>query len=348
MSNFEYVDAEAVEQVKCSVCLQVFIDPVRVCKNEHHLCRECAEGIRNGPSNARKCPECRERLRISVCQHFLRIHMEGLCVRCPNHVRGCSETPSRKGLDAHLAICPHVLVQCEQCGLEMERRLLAMHHHCEAASFGCNFVSDNSKEVVEHMSGCAACTRLQIYNEGLKAQAMEIMKTFGYFGDEFPIEMESVILNKIQSKFGCALDNAAQEVVRKALPMLVTTDLTQRLSYRRRAWSYKHNRSGKVLISDTALKKLADSRPSLPVVAMQLIEGSSSALMDSLLEDLVDEIKIFCSEYHMAFGSADKSPDNEVGSVSCGSTDSDFDPESSFESCESSSDIPLAKMRRRV
>jgi len=141
--------------MSCPLCLEVLTDPVQVCKREHHFCRGCAHTLKALPLRDRKCPECRGKLSITDGQRFLRNAVEHLRVRCPNQAKGCSETPTRTTLDEHLADCPLQDVKCQHCSVTMERQLLrALHHHCDATRFGCDFVADTDEEVTVHLAGC--------------------------------------------------------------------------------------------------------------------------------------------------------------------------------------------------
>lgn len=159
--DLEYVDAEAAGKVHCPMCLSVFFDPVLVCREEHHLCRPCAERLACGPKRACVCPTCRRKLHIRPGQRFLRGVVNELLVRCPS--RGCAETPTREALPSHLGVCPFVVIKCDHCEATMERRqFAAAHHHCDAARWGCEFVGSGDVEVSVHLAECAVfrCRRM--------------------------------------------------------------------------------------------------------------------------------------------------------------------------------------------
>eukprot|EP00442_Polarella_glacialis_P000048 CAMPEP_0115104588 /NCGR_PEP_ID=MMETSP0227-20121206/35416_1 /TAXON_ID=89957 /ORGANISM="Polarella glacialis, Strain CCMP 1383" /LENGTH=313 /DNA_ID=CAMNT_0002501557 /DNA_START=32 /DNA_END=973 /DNA_ORIENTATION=- len=154
--ELEHVDEEAAEQVQCPMCHDVFMDPVLVCDAEHHLCRSCANSLVMLPAQRdRKCPSCRQKVHIRDGQRFLRNMVAQLRVRCPNKARGCAETPTREQVESHVRACPYSVVKCEFCSLTTERQLLShTHHHCDAARFGCDFVSDNDSAVTMHLVDC--------------------------------------------------------------------------------------------------------------------------------------------------------------------------------------------------
>lgn len=163
MSGLVYVDPSAAEQLQCPLCMDVFTDPVIVCRNEHHLCRQCAETASQRTRDERKCPECRRKLHIGNGQRFLKNMLDQLRVYCPNRERGCQLVLKREDLKAHACDCPNALIKCQWCEASMERQLLALtHYHCDAARFGCEFVTETDEMVAVHMATCpvSKCRRM--------------------------------------------------------------------------------------------------------------------------------------------------------------------------------------------
>ncbi|CAE8743211.1 unnamed protein product [Polarella glacialis] len=206
--GLEHVDEEAAEQVQCPMCHDVFMDPVLVCDAEHHLCRSCANSLVMLPAQRDRkcprgeellelprrvlqrsemklprCPSCRQKVHIRDGQRFLRNMVAQLRVRCPNKARGCAETPTREQVESHVRACPYSVVKCEFCSLTTERQLLShTHHHCDAARFGCDFVSDNDSAVTMHLVDCpvSKCQRqFERYEEQIAKLQREVIPPGG-------------------------------------------------------------------------------------------------------------------------------------------------------------------------
>jgi len=157
MTSLEYVNEQAAEKLLCPLCLSVLNDPVVVCRNEHHLCRTCSDEQRRSADSPEECPECRERLHVKEGQRYLKSNLDELLVKCPNQVRGCSLTPTRGDVCAHVASCGFSVVKCEYCEAVMERQFLSegSHLHCDAVRFGCEFIGKSDTEVAVHLVDCA-------------------------------------------------------------------------------------------------------------------------------------------------------------------------------------------------
>ncbi len=141
--GWEYIEVEGnsflvkvsdADDVKCSICLDILINPVRDCDNEDAFCRECYDQL---PEPKRNCPLCMTSFRGSP-QPCIKLNqkinkLKAKCNTCnwqgdyydiSCHIeKGCSWSCDNEQckeifstidqLEEHKAICPHRMVQIE-------------------------------------------------------------------------------------------------------------------------------------------------------------------------------------------------------------------------------------------
>lgn len=113
------------DSFKCSICLEVFKDPVMIEKCEHIYCRDC---IRDWLSKNTYCPEDRaaisERNLVKPHRFFCNLY-DKLEVKCE---LGCSEILLLAGYERHLKECRMARQHCSKnCGFEGSKIKLDSH-----------------------------------------------------------------------------------------------------------------------------------------------------------------------------------------------------------------------------
>lgn len=135
----------------CSICLNVFNDPVMCRQNQHIFCRGC---ISKHLENYRTCPQCKDQLnldQLSVVPRILTDYLDELRIRCEFVQRGCEEFVQLQYLKKHVEECGYAPVSCsnEGCQREVNRRDLTHHEfvECEERQLKCHHCERLSKDV---------------------------------------------------------------------------------------------------------------------------------------------------------------------------------------------------------
>jgi tetratricopeptide (TPR) repeat protein len=123
-----------LETVSCSICTEVFEDPVSPRGSIHTYCRAC---IRQALAVQPRCPISNARIAIrrgnidAVLDgnHQVRSTIESQPVTCKYASHGCTARPALESIDAHEATCPHKPVACshERCRFVGSRAETAAH-----------------------------------------------------------------------------------------------------------------------------------------------------------------------------------------------------------------------------
>ena len=123
-----------LETVSCSICTEVFEDPVSPRGSIHTYCRAC---IRQALAVQPRCPLSNARIAIrrgnidAVLDgnHQVRSMIESQPVTCKYASHGCTARPALESIDAHEATCPHKPVACshERCRFVGSRAETAAH-----------------------------------------------------------------------------------------------------------------------------------------------------------------------------------------------------------------------------
>ena len=123
-----------LETVSCSICTEVFEDPVSPRGSVHTYCRAC---ITQALAVQPRCPLSQARIAIrrgnvdAVLDgnHQVRSMIESQPVTCKYASHGCTARPALESIDAHEATCPHKPVACshERCRFVGSRAETAAH-----------------------------------------------------------------------------------------------------------------------------------------------------------------------------------------------------------------------------
>jgi hypothetical protein len=111
----------------CSICVGVLEKAVTtICG--HSFCEECLDTWLDRPQT-RSCPSCRAHvLRVDLIPvHALRGIVDGLTVHCDNTENGCEMVMKLEKLKVHMESCPHGMVECKACHIEVKRLDLIDH-----------------------------------------------------------------------------------------------------------------------------------------------------------------------------------------------------------------------------
>eukprot|EP01084_Bolivina_argentea_P126109 223359_1 len=93
MSTPIFTDIKAAEEYKCSICLEIFTDPVQIqCSGVHVFCRQCIQQsiaatlIHNIHNPSFRCPICATNFSVRSIQSngFVNRQLKNLMVKCPN------------------------------------------------------------------------------------------------------------------------------------------------------------------------------------------------------------------------------------------------------------------------
>lgn len=133
-TDFQYMDEASVHnELKCSICLQIFVFPVSLKSCGHTFCDLC---IRETLKTDRKCPICRRFISTDdfepVNSTIVINMLDQLLVQC-NH---CKRTKiSRGDMSAHLQHCNNFIISCP------------------TADLGCSWTGQRTDKA-EHLKAC--------------------------------------------------------------------------------------------------------------------------------------------------------------------------------------------------
>ena len=124
LRSLEYID-DFDHNLLCAICHSAFVVPVKL-DCEHVFCQEC---INQALSHSENCPSCRKRITgrpmgVAVPKLIDRI-LDGLIVKCPMHLEGCTDTVARGAIQAHVdQYCDYTEVKCpwDRCMLKARRK----------------------------------------------------------------------------------------------------------------------------------------------------------------------------------------------------------------------------------
>ena len=108
-------------ELLCSICQDVLKNP-KACEKEHSFCHAC---ILRHLANSHTCPECREHLTPETLKNpprFLTNYLSDLRIFCDHRSRGCLEDVRLEDLPIHIDQCEFAPVQCERCGIVVNRK----------------------------------------------------------------------------------------------------------------------------------------------------------------------------------------------------------------------------------
>eukprot|EP01083_Nonionella_stella_P187543 689342_1 len=82
-----FLDPAAAKTFECSVCYDLFKEPVIIGCNDHIFCKECITKLVSPGTDLVRCPICRASSKASSIRSvkFVERQMNALLVKCPNH-----------------------------------------------------------------------------------------------------------------------------------------------------------------------------------------------------------------------------------------------------------------------
>eukprot|EP01083_Nonionella_stella_P298465 1013054_1 len=82
-----FLDPEAAKSYQCSVCYDLFKDPVQIGCNDHIFCKKCISKLVSPGTDLVRCPICRVSSKASSIRgvKFIERQINALLVKCPNH-----------------------------------------------------------------------------------------------------------------------------------------------------------------------------------------------------------------------------------------------------------------------
>eukprot|EP01083_Nonionella_stella_P298466 1013056_1 len=82
-----FLDPEAAKSYQCSVCYDLFKDPVQIGCNDHIFCKECITKVVSPDTGLLRCPICRVSSNANSIRSvkFIQRQINALLVKCPNH-----------------------------------------------------------------------------------------------------------------------------------------------------------------------------------------------------------------------------------------------------------------------
>ena len=99
------------DNLKCTMCEEVFIDPVMDLKCQHTFCKDCIIAwIKSNKSRNQQasCPVCRKILcsEAKLVRNFLAFSViNDLHIHCSNHSAGCKWTGTLDKAASHISKC---------------------------------------------------------------------------------------------------------------------------------------------------------------------------------------------------------------------------------------------------
>ena len=149
----ERFEAAVSRRFHCSICLNVFKDPVMCHRNQHSFCRGC---ITRHLTNFQTCPVCKDPLTVNTLSDAPRIltdYLSELRISCDYCHRGCKQYIKLDDLDRHLNDCGFAPVVCsnEGCLQEVNKTELVYHETmvCERRVAKCHECEHLTRKVGE-------------------------------------------------------------------------------------------------------------------------------------------------------------------------------------------------------
>eukprot|EP01083_Nonionella_stella_P298468 1013063_1 len=157
-----FLDPEAAKSYQCSVCYDLFKDPVQIGCNDHIFCKECITKVVSPDTGLLRCPICRVSSNANSIRSvkFIQRQINALLVKCPNHqitlekseyLNQCRPTKEKvnipihkkrklnnqelcdwtgplSDITSHQQHCPLELISCDHCEQDMLQRELEQHN----------------------------------------------------------------------------------------------------------------------------------------------------------------------------------------------------------------------------
>ncbi|KAH8108037.1 hypothetical protein BXZ70DRAFT_31609 [Cristinia sonorae] len=134
--SYSYVGA-LNQNLVCCICRAPFVNPYTTRTCSHTFCRECIfAALQITP----QCPIDRSHLtmeNLSPADPLLRNLVDELLVECPNHSAGCTETPQRQLVGAHLRDkCLYSKIPCPEGNSDRSVMRKDAAEHCHDSTSG--------------------------------------------------------------------------------------------------------------------------------------------------------------------------------------------------------------------
>ena len=123
--TFVGMQSEHLEELKCSICLELVSDPVQTSCG-HLFCGKCI-------TETETCPVDRTNF-TTTPDHFNNRRLGNFKVKCPNNEKGCDWVGELREAEDHISeVCGYqTMVKCRNgCGREMGRKQLKIHETTE-------------------------------------------------------------------------------------------------------------------------------------------------------------------------------------------------------------------------
>ncbi|XP_019850604.1 PREDICTED: TNF receptor-associated factor 3-like isoform X2 [Amphimedon queenslandica] len=170
--DYEFIDGEPRDQLKCSICHLVLRDPHQVTCCSNRFCKSCLDQLQG-----KNCPLCREPINDNYFRDGgINREIISLKVYCTNSEEGCewqgtiNETDT--SIDTHLNSCPYQLVPCTNgCGEKIRKSSLKTHltNNCPKRIVNCQICKrKGTHQLITSRSHLDECPDLPIQcsNEG--------------------------------------------------------------------------------------------------------------------------------------------------------------------------------------
>jgi E3 ubiquitin-protein ligase SIAH1 len=105
MDDLARVVGEVVlKDLKCPVCMEYMVPPIKLCTNGHNICSSCTDRVQC-------CPTCRAEM-LETRNLFLENIAISQKYPCANRQRGCLELSSIELIAKHHAVCVYGKIKC--------------------------------------------------------------------------------------------------------------------------------------------------------------------------------------------------------------------------------------------
>lgn len=168
---------EPAEDLKCPICFSVLSDPVQT-PCGHRFCKLCiGQQLRNNPV----CPIDRTSLSQENIfpDNAVRLQINRLRIRCPNHGKGCEWEGERSDKQSHLHQCTYSRGSCQLCGQLLALNLLDEHRKvCPRRQVRCQYCSASLPfcDMPQHMDTCPKFPVLCPNNCSQRSMAREAVR----------------------------------------------------------------------------------------------------------------------------------------------------------------------------
>lgn len=219
----------------CSICLNVFKDPVMCHRNQHSFCRGC---ITRHLMNFQTCPVCMDPLTVDTLSDAPRIltdYLSELRISCDYCHRGCKQYVKLDNLERHVNDCGFAPVVCsnEGCLQEVNKSELVYHETmlCERRVAKCHNCEHLAREVGElKRSLTVVNSKLDGIQPLLNTtftcleRLMELRGELGVFEKKLSVQMDSKLdhfatkLNRLEA-IECQLQDHNQQMKTRFVTM---------------------------------------------------------------------------------------------------------------------------------